>query len=240
MKNKKIFVILSSLLFFSAIIIPLFLNTTSSLELEYESQLLYFDDFEAKTVKWLDVGSGSVTHSNYKAFSGDQSLNITANVWDIEEALFMIGTPEYPLSVLALDFWFSVPSTGLDYFCFGLEISSAHRDSAFCGGVIFPEGKYLNDSDVWTNIEGLAGVGWDLSDNYAIWHHAVLKMDVTTGEYLEVSIDDFSVNMDSFNYMGNEKPQYYWGIIYPWFYSGGNNNVCSVLIDDVSLYLEAP
>jgi hypothetical protein len=223
----SVFVVLMAL---SSLILP------SALD-DQNTELLYFDDFESNTVKWLGVGSGTVTRSEVMAFTGGGSLNITANAGDIQEALFMIGTPRVPLPVLALDFWFSVPSTGLDYFCFGLEISSANRDSAFCGGIIFPHGRYLNNSDVWTDIEGLAGLGWDLSDDYSVWHHAVLKMDISTGEYIEVSIDDFTVDMASFNYVANEKPRYYWGIIYPWFYSGGSSTACSILIDNLTLYL---
>ena len=85
------------------------------------------------------------------------------------------------------------------------------------------------------------GFGWnwlDLSDNYRLWHHATLKMDLATGKYQEVSIDDYTVDLATLNYACNEKSRYFWGIIYPWFYSGGSSAPCSILIDDVAIYME--
>lgn len=200
-----------------------------------EANIIYFDDFEGSVLKWTQTSYGIVSLTNEASFYGDQSMKILAYPYSNQEALRMVGTPAGSLSVVTLSFYFSSPIQNFNYFCFGLEISSANTDRSYIFSVMFPQNKYLDINDSWSNIEGL-NVGWDLSEEYNIWHKAELKANFETGEYLSVSIDNHSVDLKSYGYESfKDKPKYYWDIFYSWFYVGSSSGSCYVLIDDVSL-----
>lgn len=204
-------------------------------------QILFFDDFEADTLKWLGVGSGSVSRSEVMAFSGDASLNVSSSAWNIEEALRQIGSPRYPISQLNLDFWFSLPSSNFDYFIFGLEYVSAHRNIWFRSGIQMVSGQYETDSGEWIDIEGFPAYAWDISDSYEVWHHASLTVDLTSGEYIEMTVDDYSFDLQALGYKCYDRTiegnPVLWGVVYPYFYSGSAAGYSSVLIDDVTVSL---
>lgn len=202
-------------------------------------EVLWFDDFESEAVKWLGVGSGSVSRSTVGAFNGDASLNVTALTWNNEEALRMIGSPEYPMPVATLDFWFSMPMTNFGYFVFGLEYCSANRDLWYRSGIQLVSGEYENEAGAWTAIEGFPA-GWDINDGYDVWHHASLSVDLVNGNYVSLTVDDYDFDLKSLGYKCYDRgsSQVLWGVFYPYFYSGGGYGSCSILIDDVTLMLE--
>jgi len=202
-------------------------------------EVLWFDDFESETFKWLGVGSGSVSRSTIGAFNGDASLNVTALMWNIEEALRQIGSSEYPMPVATLDFWFSMPMTNFGYFVFGLEYCSANRDVWYRSGIQMVSGEYENEAGVWSAIEGFPA-GWDINDGYDVWHHASLSVDLANGNYVSLTVDDYDFDLQSLGYKcyNRGSPQILWGVIYPYFYSGGGYGSCSILIDDVTFMLE--
>ena len=206
-----------------------------------ERKLLYFDDFEAKTIKWLGTGSGSVSLSDYMAFSGSGSMNITSKAWDLEEALRQIGSPEYPLPDAILEFRFSIPYQNLNCFVFGLEYCSANRGIWYRSAIILPQGKYENGSGSWIPMDDYS-MNLDLTDNYSIWHYASLTVDLNNGKYIQVVIDDYVFDLDSLGYQLYDRTlegnPVLWGSFYPYFYSFGMAGSCSVLVDDVALYLE--
>lgn len=206
---------------------------------EGSAEVLWFDDFESETVKWLGVGSGSVSRSTVGAFNGDAGLNVTALTWNIEEALRQIGSPKYPMPVATLDFWFSMPMTNLDYFVFGLEYCSANRDVWYRSGIKLVSGEYENETGGWAAIEGFPA-GWDINDYYEVWHHASLSVDLANGNYVSLTIDDYDFDLKSLGYkcFDRGESQVLWGVFYPYFYSGGSYGSCSILIDDVTLSLE--
>lgn len=219
---------------FAGLILP----QTESIELEISDTLLFFDNFEAETMKWLGVGSGLVTRTTEQAFNGEASMNVTALTWDLEESLKQIGSYDYPLPEITLDFWFALPSTNFNYFVFGLEYCSAHRDTWERSGIKLISGQYENDTGVWTDIPDFIS-GLDLNDGYDIWHHAVLTVDLANGNYIELILDDYTVNMQSLGFecydRGDTEP--FWGIMYPYFYSGCGSGIHQdILIDDVTLY----
>ena len=205
------------------------------------NQVLFFDDFEADTLKWLGVGSGSVSKSEVMAFSGDASLNVSSSVWNLEEALRQIGSPDYPISQVNLDFWFSLPSNNFNYFVFGLEYVSAHRNIWFRSGIQMLSGQYETDSGVWTDIEGFPAYTWDISDGYEFWHHATLTVDLNSGSYIEMAVDDYSFDLQALGYKCYDRTiegnPVLWGVVYPYFYSGSAAGSSSVLIDDITVSL---
>lgn len=207
-------------------------NTSKDVE-----TVLWFDDFEAETIKWQGVGSGSVARSEVMAFSGDASLNITAQTWDIEEALRQIGSPGYPMPLLTVEFWFSLPSTGYGYFVFGLEYCSANRGIWYRSGIML-SGHYENEAGHWVSIEGFPS-GLDLADNHHVWHYASLTVDLANGNYVSLTIDDYTFDLEVLGYKCYDRTlegsPVLWGVAYPYFYSGGGYSPCSILIDDVRL-----
>lgn len=202
-----------------------------------ESMIIYFDDFEGSTFKWAQSYYGICSLSDFSSFSGDQCMNITAYPYCNQEALRMVGTPEGDLSRFTLDFEFAMPYTSFNYFCFGLEISSIHRDKAYYASILLPHGQYLDENDTFTDLPGLNYLGWDLSDNYEIWHKAQLIVDFETGKYVSVTVDDQTLDLTSMNLVPHEKPRYFWGIVYAWFYVGAYAQSCACLVDDVSVTL---
>lgn len=203
-----------------------------------EKTIIYYDNFEGGTFKWAQSPYGVCELSDFNAYYGDQSMNITAYPWCNQEALRMIGTPNGSLSRVILDFRFSAPHDYFSYFCFGLEISSIHKDTAYYYAIQFPQGNYLDENDTWSPVAGMNSYGWDLSNDYEIWHHAQLVVNFETGEYLSATIDDCTVDLENLGYIAHEKPKYFWGIIYSWFYVGALDYSCGVLVDEVTLYLE--
>lgn len=202
--------------------------------------VIFFDDFDANTVKWKGVGSGQVCRSEVMAFSGDASLNVTAQAWSIEEALRQVGPPDYPLSPVKLSFWFSMPMTPVGYFIFGLEYCSARRDTWYRSGIQFISGEYENDTGGWSSIEGYPCYAWDISDGYEVWHSVTLTIDLAAGYYLNMTVDDYVFDLENLGYKCYdrtlESDPVLWGVLYPYFYAGSNNSsAISVLIEDVSL-----
>lgn len=208
-------------------------------EVEETAEILWFDDFEAETIKWLGVGSGYVTRSEFMAFSGSGSMNITAQTLNMEESLRQIGSYEYPLRSVVLDFWFSIPYENLSNFAFGLEYCSANRDIWHRSAIILPQGLIEDETGAWIPIQNYL-MNLDQTDNYCIWHHATLKVDLHSGKYIELIIDDYILDLSSYN-MNNrtsEGSPVLWGVIYPYFYTFASNGKCSILIDDVTLMLK--
>lgn len=205
------------------------------------NQVLFFDDFEADTLKWQGVGSGSVSRSEVMAFSGDASLNVSSAGWNLEEALRQIGSTDYPISQVNLDFWFSLPSSNFDYFVFGLEYVSAHRNIWFRSGIQMLSGQYEAESGLWTDIDGFPSYSWDISDGYEVWHHATLTVDLNSGSYVEMAVDDYSFDLQALGYKCYDRTiegnPVLWGVFYPYFYSGSAADSSSVLIDDVTVSL---
>jgi hypothetical protein len=238
MKYKKIIpLLLAVVIGIVGFITPMLIPSTAAPNTAKNETVLWFDDFEANTNKWLGVGSGSVSRSTVMAFSGEASLNVTALTWDIEEALRQIGSPEYPLPVLTVDFWFSLPSTGYGYFVFGLEYCSLNRDTWFRSGIML-SGEYENEAGHWATIEGFPS-GLDLADNYGVWHYASLTVDLANGNYISLTIDDYTFDLELLGYQCYDRTlegsPVLWGVAYPYFYSGGGYDPCSILIDDVRL-----
>lgn len=235
--SKTQFVIVSLVLTTMLGLSPVVMSANNSDKSVETDTILWFDNFESDTVKWLGVGSGTVTRSTTMAMSGDASLNIMARTWSNEEAQRQIGSPNYPLSTVTLDFWFSVPITGYGYFVFGLEYCSANRDVWHRSGIML-SGQYENETGQWASIEGFP-IGWDLSDNYRIWHHASLSVDLAKGTYITLTIDDYTFDLESLGYKCYDRTvegnPVLWGSVYPYFFAGGGDSSCSILIDDVTL-----
>lgn len=203
------------------------------------TEVLWFDDFEATTIKWLGVGSGNVTRTEYMAFSGSGSMNVTAQTQNIEESLRQIGSYEYPLRTMILDFYFSIPYKNLSNFAFGLEYCSANRDIWHRSAIVLPQGLIENQTGAWIPIQNYF-MNLDQTDNYSIWHHANLKVDLHSGKYIQLTVDDYTLDLSSYD-MYNRKLEgnpVCWGVTYPYFYTFASNGNCSVLIDDVILMLE--
>jgi hypothetical protein len=235
--SKTQFVIMSLMLATMLWLSPTVMSANNNEKSVVTETTLWFDDFESETVKWLGVGSGSVTRSTTMAMSGAASLNVTAQTWNIEEAQRQIGSPNYPLSIVTVDFWFSVPNTGYGYFVFGLQYCSANRDVWYRSGITL-SGQYENETGQWANIEGFH-TGWDLTDNYSIWHHARLSVDLANGRYISLTIDDYTFDLESLGYKCYDRTvegnPVLWGSVYPYFFAGGGYSSCSILIDDVML-----
>jgi hypothetical protein len=203
------------------------------------TEILWFDDFETKTIKWLGVGSGSVTRTEFMAFSESASMNITAQTQNIEESLRQIGSYEYPLRTIVLDFWFSIPYQNLNNFAFGLEYCSANRDIWHRSAIVLPQGLIENQTGAWIPIQNYL-MNLDQKDNYSVWHHANLKVDLHSGKYIQLTVDDYTLDLSSCD-MYNRKMEgspVLWGVIYPYFYTIASNGNCSVLVDDITLMLE--
>ena len=235
--SKTQFVIISLVLITMLGLSPVVMSANNNDKSVEADTILWFDDFESDTVKWLGVGSGSVTRSTAMAMNGDASLNITALTWSNEEAQRQIGSPNYPLSPVTVDFWFSVPITDYEYFVFGLQYCSANRDAWYRSGIML-SGLYENETGQWASIEGFP-IGWDLSDNYQIWHHASLSVDLAGGTYLTLTIDDYTFDLESLGYKCYNRTvegnPVLWGSVYPYFFAGAGDRSCSILIDDVTL-----
>ena len=71
---------------------------------EVVAEVLWFDDFEDKTMKWLGVGSGSVTRSEFMAFNGSGSMNVTAQTLNLEESFY----PQFVQRYTTLSFFWIV------------------------------------------------------------------------------------------------------------------------------------
>ena len=80
----------------------------------------------------------------------------------------------------------------------------------------------------------------DQSDNYSVWHHANLKVDLQSGKYIQLTVDDYTLDLSSYELYNRtlEGSPVCWGVIYPYFYTFASNDNCSVLIDDITLMLE--
>lgn len=235
--SKTQFIIMSLMLATMLGLSPVVMSANNNDKSVDTDTILWFDDFESETVKWLGVGSGSVTRSTTMAMSGDASLNVTAQTGSNEEAQRQIGSPNYPLSIVTVDFWFSVPITGYGYFVFGLEYCSANRDVWYRSGIML-SGQYENATGQWASIEGFP-IGWDLTNSYSIWHHASLSVDLATGTYITLTIDDYTFDLQSLGYKCYDRTvegnPVLWGSVYPYFFAGGGGSSCSILIDDVTL-----
>jgi hypothetical protein len=237
--SKTQFIIMSLMLATMLGLSPVVMSANNNDKSVDADTILWFDDFESETVKWLGVGSGSVTRSTTMAMSGDASLNVTAQTGSNEEAQRQIGSPNYPLSIVTVDFWFSVPITGYGYFVFGLEYCSANRDVWYRSGIML-SGQYENATGQWASIEGFP-IGWDLTNSYSIWHHASLSVDLATGTYITLTIDDYTFDLHSLGYKCYDRTvegnPVLWGSVYPYFFAGGGGSSCSILVDDVTLKL---
>jgi hypothetical protein len=235
--SKTQFIIMSLMLATMLGLSPVVMSANNNDKSVDTDTILWFDDFESETVKWLGVGSGSVTRSTTMAMSGDASLNVMAQTRSNEEAQRQIGSPNYPLSIVTVDFWFSVPITGYGYFVFGLEYCSANRDVWYRSGIML-SGQYENATGQWASIESFP-IGWDLTNSYSIWHHASLSVDLATGTYITLTIDDYTFDLKSLGYKCYDRTvegnPVLWGSVYPYFFAGGGGSSCSILIDDVTL-----
>lgn len=215
-----------------ASIAPLFQSSADQI-------LVYYDDFESETVKWQGVGSGSVSRSSTHAFNGDASLNVSSLTWALEEALKQVGSPGYPMPIATVDFWFSYSWQNVQYFSFGLEYCSANRQIWHRSCIILCNPwSYEAEDGSWLSLN--CSVSLDLPADYSVWHHAQLTVDLQEGEYVELVIDDYKMDLSGLECYDRtaESSPVCWGVFYPYFYNFGGSSFSSILIDDVAVFLE--
>lgn len=170
---------------------------------EHRGQVVYMDDFEDTTLKWLVGGSGvghSEARSNTHARSGDYSLKLTTG--DAEDNYSQAAYYSYhpPSKKLGVECAFTI---GADLKRVQYYVNVYDGTTRYQANLLyFPQD---NDLKIYAENGGYVTIDGDLKlvENDYIFHVWKIVFDLDTKKYVRAYIDEKSYDLSAYNLKEN-------------------------------------